>query len=152
MSHADLTRDWEPDIDVPRWVKEPGNFDGIGRTRAKALLPIGTRLGEVVICNEVQTLFQRTENRTNSDNAVSGGITFDQFEREIGTPDAKLKAGGLLFIDHADFNFMDTVHAEQYDVLEFDQNRVQHDRPLFDRNNRKVSDDQCLYRAFVKRR
>jgi hypothetical protein len=45
---------------------------------------------------------------------------------------------------------MDTVHAERYDVLEFEQNRVLHDRPLFDRNNRKVSDDQWLYRAFVK--
>jgi hypothetical protein len=97
-------------------------------------------------------IFQRTENRTNSDNAVSAGITFDEFQREIGELDAKLKAGGLLFIDHADFNFMDTVHAERYEVLEFDQNRVLHDRPLFDRNNRKVSDDQCLYRAFVKRR
>jgi hypothetical protein len=103
---------------------------------------------DAIFCMAV---FQRTENRTNRDNSVSTGLSFVQFEREIDQLDSKLKIGGLLFIDHADFSFMDTVYGIRYEVLGFEQNRIHYIRPLFDRNDRKISDEQSLYRVFVKR-
>ena len=102
---------------------------------------------DAIFCMAV---FQRSENRASPGSEISIGFKFDQFEREIGMLDAKLRRLGLLFIDHTDFNFEDTVHSSHYRPLEFDGNRIEYKRPLFDRNNRKVSDTQRLHRVFVK--
>lgn len=102
---------------------------------------------DAIFCMAV---FQRTENRTSPRNEVSVNFRFEEFEREIGVLDTKLKHHGLLIIDHADFNFVDTVHCSQYKMLEFEHNSVLYNRPLFDKNNRKISDTQCLHRVFMK--
>jgi hypothetical protein len=96
-------------------------------------------------------VFQRTENRTNKDNSIASDFLFEQFEKEILVLDKKLKSGGLLMIDHADFRFEDTTVANKYIPLNsFKQNKVQRNRPLFDRENRKITEEHNCFRVFVK--
>lgn len=102
---------------------------------------------DAVFCLAV---FQRAENRTSIDNSKAQGISFQQFESELLLLDEKLKAGGLLFIDHSDFDFLDTRLCARYQPLGFSTNRVQHERPLFDRQNCKLAERQDLFRGFVK--
>ncbi len=95
-------------------------------------------------------VFQRTENRTRKDNRVARGHTFSQFESEIRILDSKLKVGGLFIIDHADFSFGDTACAGNYRPIGFEHNRLVRARPLYDRDNRKVTDQQDNNRVFEK--
>ena len=95
-------------------------------------------------------IFQRTENRKSLDNRIAKGHTFGQFESEIKVLDRKLKVGGLFIIDHADFCFMDTTCANNYKPLVFEQNQLLRIRPLYDRNNQKIADQQFNYRVFEK--
>lgn len=103
---------------------------------------------DAIFCMAV---FQRTGNRTNSDNSAAVGFRFDQFDQEINLLDGKLKSGGLLIIDQSDFSFTDTVCSEKYTPLvSFEHNRIVRNRPLFDKNNRKIAESQNSYRVFVK--
>lgn len=102
---------------------------------------------DAIFCMAV---FQRTENRTNSNNSQTKSFLFEQFENEISMLDKMLKNGGLLIIDHSDYCFMDTTCAMNYMPLSFDKNQLLRNRPLFDRNNLKIAESQCIYRAFVK--
>lgn len=103
---------------------------------------------DAIFCMAV---FQRTENRTNDDNSLADGFLFEQFENEIKMLDKKLKPGGLIIIDNSDFRLMDTSVSKQYEPLaSFDQNKIIRNRPVFDRNNRKISDKNEAYRVFVK--
>lgn len=104
---------------------------------------------DAVFCMAV---FQRTENRTNKNNTTASGFNFELFEKELILLDSKLKVGGLLIIDHADFSFMDTVIAERYMPSEFEQNLLLRNRPLFNRDNIKISDVTFMCRVFVKQR
>ena len=94
-------------------------------------------------------VFQRTENRTETQSTVQG-ISFEQFELEINTLDAKLKPGGLFIIDHADFDFADVDCSKNYTPLDFEGNKIPRNRPLFNRNNLKIADSQVSSRVFVK--
>jgi hypothetical protein len=96
-------------------------------------------------------VLQRIENRNNKEKKVATGFTFDLFEQEIKVLDAKLKSGGLLIIDNCDFSFMDTTTASQYFPLDFEENQILQDRPLFDRNNKKIAEETFLHRIYVKR-
>ncbi|MBS4097801.1 MAG: hypothetical protein KGZ83_13300, partial [Sulfuricella sp.] len=111
-----------------REFEEAGNFDAI-------------------FCLAV---LQRTENRTRTNSAHAEGFLFSHFEQEITLLDQKLKPGGLLIIDHTDFRFTETVCGPRYQPIEFKNNRLLRKRPLFDRNNRKISDTTHEYRVFVK--
>lgn len=102
---------------------------------------------DAIFCMAV---FQRTQNRTKSNNLIVSGITFEQFESEISKLDTKLNNGGLLIIDHTDFDFNDTKCALKYKFLAFEKNRIRHERPLYNSKNEKVSEEQFLYRVFVK--
>ena len=103
---------------------------------------------DAIFCMAV---FQRTENRTSNNNSTSQGYTFKQFEQEIVLIDAKLKQGGLMIIDQADFSFTDVVCSENYIPLNsFERNQMVRNRPLFDRNNLKIAESQNNYRVFVK--
>ncbi|MDR3697524.1 class I SAM-dependent methyltransferase [Mucilaginibacter sp.] len=94
-------------------------------------------------------VFQRSENRTETrDTALN--FTFEKFEAEIIMLDKKLKRGGLFIIDNTDFSFTDTVCSIDYKPLEFETNKMVRERPLFDRNNRKIADIQENYRMFMK--
>jgi hypothetical protein len=102
---------------------------------------------DAIFCMAV---FQRTENRLNTDNETASGLTFEQFEQEILMLDAKLKTGGLFIIDHSDFSFTDTICNRHYSPLNFDKNKLLRNRPLFDKNNKKISETQNNYRVFIK--
>jgi len=102
---------------------------------------------DAILCLAV---FQRAENRADSDVLVAVGISFSQFESELEMLDAKLTTGGLLFIDHTDFDFTETALSRGYRPLAFEANRIHYKRPLFDKFNRRVSDEQNLLRGFAK--
>lgn len=104
---------------------------------------------DAIFCMAV---LQHTDNRANADNAVARGITFEEFAREVGVLDAKLKSGGLLFLDHVDFRFGDTPCASRYTPLDFPKNRLLRVRPLYGPDNRKLADVQDTLRVFVKQR
>jgi len=94
-------------------------------------------------------VFQRAENRFFKER-ITEGFTFQQFENEVAILDTKLKPGGLLIINHSDFSFADTEIAGQYSPLAFEGNKKRHNRPLFDRNNVRISETSEYYRVFVK--
>ena len=77
--------------------------------------------------------------------------TFNSFEETVTSLDKKLTTGGLLIIDNTDFNLLDTEVGQKYTPLETENNQSIRKRPLFDKNNNKVSDEQNLYRVFVKK-
>ncbi len=52
-------------------------------------------------------VFQRTENRTKKSRKKATGFVFNDFENELIELNKKLNIGGLLIIDHCDFNFAD---------------------------------------------
>jgi len=96
-------------------------------------------------------VFQRSENRTSTAPTAHGSFTFTKFDQEIARLDAKLKPGGLFFIDHADFAFEDTAVAAHYTLLAFPGSEFAHDRPLFGRDNALIATQFTAHRAFVKR-
>jgi len=102
---------------------------------------------DAIFCMAV---FQRNENRSNPDNNIAQGFTFEQFEQEILMLDNKLKPGGLFIIDNADFSFTDTACSKHYQPPRFEKNKLPRNRPLFDRHNRKVAETQNDYRMFIK--
>ena len=102
---------------------------------------------DAIFCMAV---FQRTENRTNTDNSKSVGFLFEKFENEISILDQKLKSGGLFIIDHSDYNFMETTCAKKYKPLNFENNQRFYKRPLFNRDNIKISESHNLNRIFIK--
>ena len=95
-------------------------------------------------------VFQRSQNRNHTAPLAHGNFTFAKFEQEIARLDAKLKPGGLFFIDHSDFRFEDTAVAARYTPLDCEGNQFLHDRPLFGRDNKLITTQYTLHRAFVK--
>ncbi len=104
---------------------------------------------DAIFCMAV---LQHTLNRASADNAVAQGITFEEFAREVAVLDAKLKTGGLLFLDHVDFRFGDTPCASRYTPLDFPRNRAPRPRPIYGPDHRKLADVQDTPRVFVKQR
>ncbi len=102
---------------------------------------------DAIFCMAV---FQRSENRNHTAAVAYGSFTFAKFEQQITQLDAKLKPGGLFFIDHSDFSFEDTAVAAHYTTLEFEGNQFPHQRPLFDRNNTLITTQYTMHRAFQK--
>lgn len=96
-------------------------------------------------------VFQHDKNRHRENNEISDEYPFRKFEDQLIDLDKKLIKGGLLFIDNSDFRFLDTVVSEKYSVLEVEGNSVTRDRPLYDKNNRKISEVTEIPRVFVKR-
>jgi SAM-dependent methyltransferase len=102
---------------------------------------------DAIFCMAV---FQRTEHRTEDAHPGETGFTFERFEAEVAELDRKLKPGGLFFLDEYDFSFEDTATAARYKPAEFDGNSILRQRPLFDRENRRVADEHVSFRCFVK--
>jgi SAM-dependent methyltransferase len=96
-------------------------------------------------------VFQRSENRNRTAAVAQGNFTFSKFEQEIARLDARLNPGGLFFIDHADFRFEDTAPAAHYIPLSCEGNQFLHQRPLFDHNNKLITTNYTMHRAFEKR-
>lgn len=101
---------------------------------------------DAIFCMAV---FQHTVNRKNN-LKITSNISFQSFENELIELDKKLKTGGLLVIDHADFLFQDTILAARYKPLDFPQNLITRNRPAFNRHNERIADHQHIYRAFIK--
>ncbi len=95
-------------------------------------------------------VFQRATNRNKHliDNNLQ--YNFNKFEDQIIILDKKLKRGGLLFIDQCDFNFLETSLKDNYKPLHVANNRIQRDRPLFNKENIKISSTNNSYRIFQK--
>jgi hypothetical protein len=75
---------------------------------------------------------------------------FSRYNEEISRLDQKLKKGGLLIIDHTDFDFMESSVSKHYKPLAVDKNFRLRTRPAFDAQNRKVSSQAGFYRIFKK--
>jgi SAM-dependent methyltransferase len=96
-------------------------------------------------------VLQRSENRTHTAPVAHSSFPFARFEQEIARLDAKLKPGGLLFLDHADFRFEDTPVAARYTPLLFPGSQIAHNRPLFGPGNTLIATRYTMQRAFQKR-
>ena len=110
---------------------------------------------DAIFCMSV---FQRTENREGGveprgepgQERARGHFGFPQFELAIAALDRKLKPGGLLFIDQADFDFADTTCAAGYRPLDFPGNTALRQRPLFGPDGRPKEALTIVPRVFVK--
>jgi len=94
-------------------------------------------------------VFQHPNNREESVDKATKYL-FSQFEKQLILLDKKLKTGGLLLIDHCDFNFLETSIALKYFPLRVDNNKLFRERPLFNKSNQKISNTTEIYRVFLK--
>ncbi|HSH67985.1 MAG TPA: methyltransferase domain-containing protein, partial [Bacteroidia bacterium] len=101
---------------------------------------------DAVFCLAV---FQHPENRYKKNNS-SKKYPFSKFEDQLEGLDKKLKPGGLLFIDHSDFSFLQTRVSKKYTVLKTAPNRILRNRPSFDSTNTRIADFSFNYRIFQK--
>jgi SAM-dependent methyltransferase len=138
-------------VDINRWcLKQCAKHNRNPRIRfLHALAPEFAALSnlDAIFCMAV---FQRSENRNHPASVAHGNFTFAKFEQEIARLDAKLKPGGLFFIDHSDFRFEDTAAAAHYTPLDCDGNQFPHKRPLFGRDNALITTQYTMHRAFQK--
>jgi trans-aconitate methyltransferase len=95
-------------------------------------------------------VFQHSENRHNKD-CKESAYPFEQFESQLKQLDDKLKSKGLLFIDHCDFNFLETNLMLNYQIAKFDKNQKIRQRPIFNRKNQKIAEYQNLFRVYQKK-
>ncbi len=102
---------------------------------------------DAVFCMAV---FQNPENRHDKERTVSA-YPFEQFEKQLIALDKKIKAGGLLFIDHCDFNFLETSLRTSYQIVSFKENQQRRERPIFNRKNQKIADAHYSFRVFQKK-
>ena len=82
---------------------------------------------------------------------VAKDFTFSQFEKQLIELDKKLNHGGLLIIDQCDFDFRETELWNNYTVLKVENNTIKRERPVFNRDNERVSEITFIPRVFVKR-
>lgn len=96
-------------------------------------------------------VFQHPHNRHDLAR-TSSAYPFAQFEAQLRRLDQKLKPGGLLLIDHCDFNFLDVapVLRTGYRPAPWPDNLVRRDRPIFNRHNQKVASQHIAFRVFIK--
>lgn len=94
-------------------------------------------------------VFQNAENRNNQFIKKSR-YPFSKFQEQLSLLDKKLKKGGLLIIDQADFDFMETTVSKHYKPLEVEENRIVRNRPTFNSKDIKVSSQTNFYRIFRK--
>jgi SAM-dependent methyltransferase len=96
-------------------------------------------------------VLQRSENAVMEGRILKSGFLFEDFASTIAMLDEKLRPGGLFFIDQADFSFLDTPTARNYEALDFPANERPRLRPLFDRENRQRETAYRLPRVFRKK-
>lgn len=95
-------------------------------------------------------VFQHPENRYDKTRKESA-CTFDRFENQLVELDKKLKSQGMLFIDHCDFNFLETSLMPHYQIARFDENQKIRHRPIFNKKNQKIAEFQKSFRVYQKR-
>jgi SAM-dependent methyltransferase len=102
---------------------------------------------DAILCLAV---FQHPRNRHQT-NLETSSWPFEKFETEIAFLCNKLKPGGLLFIDHCDFNFIETSSIPDFEIFNTPNNPILRDRPIFNKLNQKVSDQNFSFRIFKKK-
>jgi len=116
-------------------------------THPNSLIYKGINQLDAIFCLAV---FQDSKNRHDEQIVKSKQYLFNQFQSQLMELDSMLKIGGLLFIDHSDFNFLETVISSDYKILDINNNRITRKRPLFNKYNEKVSNQSTLFRIFIK--
>jgi SAM-dependent methyltransferase len=102
---------------------------------------------DAILCLAV---FQHPRNRHQAKLETSAW-PFEKFEKEIAFLSKKLKPGGLIFIDQSDFNFMETSSMPDFEIYNDSNNAILRDRPLFNKLNQKVSNQNFSFRVFRKK-
>jgi hypothetical protein len=137
--------------DISKWCirecQKKNHNDNFEFIHSKSELFRRTENFDAVFCLAV---FQHAENRLESAGFASSYL-FSQFEEQLSILDRKLAKGGLLFIDHCDFNFFETSFSYRYSPLNHINNRILRERPMYDRNNKKILDITYTYRVFEKK-
>ena len=138
-------------IDINTWCIKKANrrYASENRRFFHSLSPefLSLQDFDAIFCLAV---FQHPENRHNKNRRVSD-YPFEQFENQLKELDHKLKSKGLLFIDHCDFNFLETNLMPNYQIATFDGNQKVRQRPIFNKKNQKVSEYQNLFRVYQKK-
>jgi trans-aconitate methyltransferase len=116
-------------------------------THPNSLIYKGINQLDAVFC---LAIFQDSRNRHDAQILRSKQYLFNQFQSQLINLDSKLKIGGILFIDHCDFNFLETTTSLKYKILDINNNQITRKRPLFNMNNEKVSNQSTLFRIFIK--
>ncbi len=98
-------------------------------------------------------VLQHSDNKNIPNLQIAKSFTFQQFEQHLLEIDKKLQVGGLLSIDFTNFNFLETQISRNYKILEVSNNKiVRADRPLFNKQNKRILNIHHCYRIFVKTR
>ena len=144
MSNSNITG-----IDINKWcIKQAKNkYKNSNFLFTSKFNEIETKKYDAIFALAV---LQYTINRTAKENSIAQKFLFEDFEREVIKLDKLLKPNGLLIIDHADFNFLDTEISNNYLTLEVENNLIKRNRPLFDKNNKISNILNLNYRLFVK--
>jgi SAM-dependent methyltransferase len=136
--------------DISKWCidechKKPGNvnFEFIHSNSARFSQMDNF---DAIFCLAV---FQHVDNRRES-KRIASLYVFSKFEEQLNILDRKLRKGGLLFIDHCDFNFFETAVSKKYSPLINEKNRIVRERPIYNRENIKILDITYTYRVFEK--
>lgn len=101
---------------------------------------------DVILCLAV---FQHPENRL-PETQKARKYKFLQFEQQLFELDHKLKKGGLLIFDNCDFDFRESIIFTKYSVLEVENNIIERQRPLFNRNNERIAETTIIPRVYRK--
>ena len=138
-------------VDINRWCLAQARKKN-RNPRIQFLHALDPKFAALAPCDAIfaMAVFQRSENRTHTAPVAHPSFPFAKFEQEIARLDAKLKPGGLFFIDHADFRFEDTHAAAHYTALTFPGSQYTHDRPLFGPDNRLIATRYTAHRTFQK--
>lgn len=146
VPHAELTG-----TDINPWCikKADEKYGSENRRFVHSLSEDFTQLRDLdaVFCLAV---FQHPANRHEKDRKESA-MPFEKFENQLKVLDKKLKPGGLIFLDHCDFNFMETSLMPHYSILNAPSNPKVRERPLFNKDNRKIAEVSKCFRVFQKK-
>jgi len=138
-------------IDINTWCLKEANrkYASENRRFFHSLSPEFLTLKDfdAIFCLAV---FQHPENRHNK-NRKESCYPFEQFENQLKELDSRLKSKGLFFIDHCDFNFLETDLMPNYQIAPFDGNQKFRQRPIFNKKNQKLSEYQNLFRVYQKK-
>lgn len=139
-------------VDLNPWCLKQARLANTTGSSATFLAPKSREFAltapfDAIFCMAV---LQRSENRTQGRTSAHPDFPFRRFEEQLQTLDQKLKPGGLLFLDQADFSLVDTTLAGSYRAVEFPGNCVRRQRPLFGANNQLRCTEYLADRCFLK--
>jgi hypothetical protein len=101
---------------------------------------------DIILCMAVlQNAKNRSPETTNSLNIYP----FNKFNSKLKELDAYVKKDGVLVLEYSDYRFIDSDIAIGYEPLQGDK-MAERDRPLYNRNNKRIAETTKIHRLFVK--